>query len=69
MPTETDTIAAKDVKPGMLIYNSHGNRHNRWVPVKEVKISQTTVLIVTSLYETVRHPLEGVAVRYSQNQI
>lgn len=69
--SDTDNIAARDVKPGMLLYNSSAtNPVHRWVRVKSVSIMRGSgyVVIKTSTWETWKHPGEGVSVRYPQKR-
>lgn len=62
------TIKAKDVKPGMSIFNKHAEHPAfRWAQVKEVRSSpvvegRTYTVLVTSGYETWKHPEEAVGV-------
>lgn len=59
-------IKAKDVEPGMSIYNSHAIYPAwQWVRVKEVRPmpGRNYIVLSTVMYETWAHPEEGVAVR------
>lgn len=62
------TIKAKDVKPGMSLFNKYAKHPAfQWVRVKEVRTScvvegRTYTVLVTGVYEEWKHPEEAVGV-------
>lgn len=60
------TVAARDVRPGDQIYNSGAYHPSAaWVLVKEVIVVGDSIKISTHVFDTWKHPREGVAIRRS----
>ena len=65
------TVAARAVRPGDMIWNSHADRGHEWIEVTSVERREVnpgsdlscTIVIHTKVYATWKHALEGVAVK------
>jgi hypothetical protein len=58
------TVFAKDVKPGMMLFNKDATSPAfQWIRVTEVILQEKLVRIVTTSWITGKHPDEGVIVK------